>query len=479
MIAAVVRKELTVLRRDGRVLALIALIGALVLVALLAAWAAHVEHEQQVRRAQSDDQQAFTQQARKSSHSAAHFGRMAYKPPAPLAVFDPGAAPYLGQVIWLEAHRQDPAMFRAAEDAPELARLADLSVAGVLSTLLPLLIFVMGYGAFAGERERGTLRQIMTAGAGHDAVFIGKLVAIAGVGITIAFVVIVVSTATAIVASEEAGTGDTIVRSIRVFAGFAAYTCACTGVALLVSALARTATSALLTLLTIWAISIVIVPRVAASAGELFHPTPDASVFWTQASDSIRANRPKRGSDALRAIEQQVMGRALGREISATDDAGAVNLNRAALGQEISEVLGAQVYAEAYRSLYDTYEQQRETRRRASVITPAIALMHWSSALSGTDIAAHSHFALEAEQQRQTIVRRINEDMMVNGAGLGYEYLPAAEFWSSVPDFSYRPPTAAFAARSALADLMVLLAWGALAIAAAWGAARRLSRIHL
>lgn len=466
MIAAVVRKELTVLRRDGRVLALAGLIGALVLVALSTAWAAHVSHEVQMRRAQGDDRQAFARQEDKPSHSAAHFGRMAYKPPAPLAVFDPGAAPYLGQVVWLEAHRQDPAMFRPAEDAPELGRLADLSVAGVLTTLLPLLIFVMGYSSFAGERERGTLRQIMTAGAGHDAVFIGKLVAIAGIGVVLTSAVIAVSTATAVFASEHAGAADTIVRGAHVFAGFAAYACACAAIALLVSALARTATSALLILLTIWAVSIVIAPRVAASVGELLHPTPDAGAFWTQASDAIRANRPKRGSDALKLIEQQVIGRA---------GTTATNLNRAALGQEISEVLGAQVYAAAYRSLYDTYERQRETRRRMSIVTPAIALMHWSSALSSTDIAAHKHFVLEAERQRQAIVRRINEDMMVNGAGQGYDYLPAAEFWSSVPDFSYRPPTAAFATRSALADLLALLGWVGLASAAAWYAARRLT----
>jgi ABC-2 type transport system permease protein len=466
MIAAVIGKELTVLRRDGRVLALIGLIGALALVALLTAWAAHESHEEQVRRAQSDDGEAFAQQENKSSHSAAHFGRMAYKSPAPLAVFDPGAAPYLGQVIWLEAHRQDPAMFRPAEDAPELARLADLSVAGVLIALLPLLMFVMGYSAFAGERERGTLRQIMTAGAGHDAVFIGKLMAIAGIGVGLAFAVIAISTATAVIVSDDARAVDTIIRGTAVFVGFAAYACACAGIALVVSARARTSTSALLVLLTIWAASIVIAPRVAAGAGELLHPTPDAGAFWTQASDSIAANRPKRGSSELKLIEQQV--------IAGAGAAGA-DLNRAALGQEISEVLGARVYAEAYRSLYDTYERQRESRRKASIVSPAIALMHWSSALSGTDIAAHRHFALEAEQQRQIIIRRINEDMMVNGAGQGYDYLPSAEFWSAVPDFSYRPPQAGFATRFALADLMVLLAWSGAAITAAWYAARRLT----
>jgi ABC-2 type transport system permease protein len=465
VIAAVVRKELTVLRRDGRVLALIGLIGALATIALLTAWAAHVSHEEQVRRAQGEDAQAFAQQENKSSHSAAHFGRMAYKPPAPLAVFDPGAAPYLGQVIWLEAHRQDPAMFRPAEDAPELARLADLSVAGVLITLLPLLMFVMGYSAFAGERERGTLRQIMTAGAGHDAVFMGKFLAIAGVGVALTFVVITLSTATAAIVSDDAGAGDTILRGVSVFAGFAAYAFACAAIALLVSARAWTSTSALLILLTIWAVSIVIAPRVAASAGELLHPTPEAGAFWTQASDSIFANRPKRGSPELKLIEQQVISRA---------GAASTNLNRAALGQEISEVLGARVYAQAYRSLYGTYEQQRGTRRNASIATPAIALMHWSSALCGTDIAAHQHFAREAERQRQSIVRMINEDMMVNGAGQGYDYLPSADFWSSIPDFSYRPPSVDVATRSALPDLLVLLAWAALATVAAWYAARRL-----
>jgi ABC-2 type transport system permease protein len=464
MIFAVIRKELTVLRRDGRVLALAGLIGALVLVALLTGWAAHSNHEQQVREAQSEDRQAFVQQGRKSSHAAAHFGRMAYKPPAPLAVFDPGAAPYLGQVIWLEAHRQDPAMFRPAEDAPELARLADLSVAGVLITLLPLLIFVMGYSAFAGERERGTLRQLITAGAGHNAVFAGKLAAITGVGVTIAFVVIAVSTTTAVAVGEHAAEGDTLARGARVFVGFAAYACACAGIALLVSALTRTATSALLILLTVWAVCVVVLPRVAANAGELLHPTPAAGAFWTQASEALRTNQPKRGSEALLLVEQQVIERA---------GATGADLNRAALGQEISEVLGAQVYAEAYRSLYDTYEQQRDTRRLASFATPAVALMHWSSALSGTDIAAHGHFALEAERQRQTIVRRINEDMMVNGAGQGYEYLPAAGFWGSVPDFSYSSPTVAWATRHALADVLALLAWSVLSIAAAWSAARR------
>src|SRR5687768_9962932 len=137
MIGVIARKEITEYRRDGRILALLGLTATLLLIALLTGWATQVERQRQAGQLQSDDQATFVKQGAKPTHSAAHFGRMAYKPVPPLASFDPGSSPYLGQVIWLEAHRRGPAMFRSAEDAPELRRLSDLSVAGILALLLP------------------------------------------------------------------------------------------------------------------------------------------------------------------------------------------------------------------------------------------------------------------------------------------------------------------------------------------------------
>ena len=49
MLGAIVAKEFTEYRRDGLVLAILGLIGALILVGLLSAWATHVEQEQQER----------------------------------------------------------------------------------------------------------------------------------------------------------------------------------------------------------------------------------------------------------------------------------------------------------------------------------------------------------------------------------------------------------------------------------------------
>ena len=102
-------------------------------------------------------------------------------------------------------------------------------------------------------------------------------------------------------------------------------------------------------------------PRIAASAGDLLHPTPDGGSLLDGHVGSDPADRPKRGSDALRQVEQQVISRALGRDLAPNE---IPKLNRAALGQEISEVLGAQVYAKAYAALYAIYDRQRRDATR-------------------------------------------------------------------------------------------------------------------
>jgi ABC-2 type transport system permease protein len=470
MIGHILAKELTEHRRDGRVRGIAALIGALILVSLATGWSAQTQQRRTVGTAQTGDQETFLKQEEKPPHSVAHFGRMAYKPVPPLGIFDPGAMPYLGQAVWLEAHRRNPAMFRAAEDSPELRRLADLSVAGILQMLLPLLVFLMGYGAFAGERERGTLRQVLSAGPGLKSLFVGKLAAVAGSGVAVVVAAICVSTALGTMTGGSAW--DPIARGCALAAGYILYVVAFAAVALFISARSHTATSAILILLSLWALSVVAAPRIAASVAERAYPTPDSAVFWSQASEAIRAHRPDRKSEEHLALERQVLSRALGREVRA-DEAATMTINRRGLSFEVSELLGARGYAEAYRQLYAVYENQRRLRRWFSMLSPTIPLQHFSSALTGTDTAAHEHFVLEAERQRNEIIRALNEDQMLNGASSGDAYLASAELWRRIPQFAYQPPSVGSAWRSGASDLLALVAWAALAIWLAWRSAGR------
>lgn len=471
MISAIIAKEWTEYRRDGRVVGVLLLLALLVAVGLVTGWSGLSEQQRQAQAAQRDDQATFLKQGEKNPHSAAHFGRMAYKPLPPLSVFDPGASPYLGQVIWLEAHAQDPAMFRPAEDAPDLRRLADLSVAGVLTLLVPLLLFLMGYGAFASERERGTLRQAVSSGSALQKLFAGKVFAVAVIGIGVAVLAIAVSAIMAMSAPAGVLSGDILLRSIGLILGYALYGIAFTALALLVSAKTKRATSALLVLLSLWAVSVVVLPRIAATASEHLYPTPDSGTFWSETYQTIRESRPDRDSAEYKAAERLVLSRALGREVS-DEEVAAMDLNRSGLRLEVSEVIDADAFGAAYTQLYKAYQQQQEMRRIFSIFSPAILLQHVSSGLSGTDTASHRHFAMEAEKQRNVIVRKMNEDMMLNGAGESFAYLADEDFWESIPDFRYQPVSLSYALRSVLWDFLLLGLWAAVALWLAWRAAR-------
>jgi ABC-2 type transport system permease protein len=466
MIGVIARKELTEYRRDGRIVALLGLTATLLLIALVTGWATQAERDRQARQSQRDDEATFVKQGDKPTHSAAHFGRMAYKPVPALAAFDPGASPYLGQVIWLEAHRQAPAMFRPAEDALELRRLSDLSVAGILTSLLPLVIFLLAHGSVAGERERATWQHALGSGAAYAHLFFGKLIAVLVVGVGIALTAVVTSMAIAIANSPSELVPDAFIRGLGLGGAYALYGGMLCSIALAVSARAQSSASALLALLSVWAMCAVIVPRVAADVADRLHPTPDGESFWKQTSDAMRRSKPQRGSDEYRAMERDVLSRALGRTITA-EEASARSLNRQGLSLEISEIVGAKAFDAAYRQLYETYEAQHRVRRWFGLLTPTISLQHVSSALAGTDTEAHRDFTRAAEQQRRLIIRLLNEDLMLRG--------PQAnrDLWQKVPNFTYRPPPVSGSIRQVTWDIVVLLLWTVAGIGAAWyGTAR-------
>ena len=472
MIRTVIEKELKEYRRDGRIMGIAVLIFLLILTSLVTGWSVNSEQQKQAQFAQQADQEVFLEQGEKNPHSAAHFGRMAYKTAPPLSVFDPGALPYLGQIIWLEGHVQDPAMFRPAEDSLDLRRLADLSVAGVLTFLLPLLIFLVGYGSFAAERERGTLRQIMSFGSGISLPYIGKLSAISFVGATTAFIAIVVSMFLALSMPDQHSALDVLTRGVGLILGYGLYVVIFAAVALFVSSRAKNATSAMLLLLSIWALSVVIVPRLAASMAENVYPSPDGSAFWQNYSDEMSVSRLDPESVEYREVERIVLSQAFERDLK-LEEIESLEYNKRGLRLEVSEYMSAQAFTKLYADLYSTYEKQKMLRRALSFLSPTILLQHFSSTISGTDVTAHRHFADAAEVQRNIIIKELNEDLIRNDVGGSGPYVANEEFWETIPDFSYTPPSLSLSLTGAIWDFLLLFVWAALAIGLSWKSAKK------
>ena len=452
----VLHKELRELLRSDRLTSVVLATVVLLAAGLATATTIVRAHHQQVARATNADDAVFAAQGVRSPHAAAHFGRFAFKPLAPFAVFDPGVTAYLGQAIWLEAHTRSPAMFRPAEDAPALSRLSDFSVAGILVVLLPLLVMIVGAPAFAAERAQGTLRMVLGTGTRLRDVWFGKLLATSGVGVTIAIISIVCTTA--VITAVGLDTPHGWARATVLMVGYSLYAIGFAAVSLTVSAVFRSPASAQLGVLALWTLMVVVTPRAAATVAQQRHPAPDAPAFWAKAQASIRAARPAVDSDRFRAAARMAISTAMGRRLTAAETAS-IAVNRAALRLEVSEMVGYRAFQALYRSLFATYANQRAVARWFALVSPSIALRGFSTALCSTDTAAHRGYSDAAERTRRAVIQRINQDMLLNGAGQGFEYKAGAKLWADVPTFVGTQPSLAAGIRRAAPDIAVLVGW--------------------
>ena len=464
---SIIRKEFLELLRDGRAIGLSLIVSLLLMLALITGLSTESAREQSIIQAKAADAAAFNAQGEKNPHSAAHFSRMAHKPIAPFSAFDPGVSSFLGQVVWLEAHYRNPAMFRAAEDAPELSRLENFSLAGVLTLVIPLLGVLLGYGSISSEKERGTLRQLIGSGTSLQTLLFGKFIVIVGILFTVLFAAVVLSTATSILFLNETGPAisDLLLRGFSLLLVYGLYIVSVTSITLLISSLVSESKTALLTLLAVWAIAVIALPRLSASIAEQVYPSPYSHEFWEDTDLRLEANRPESSSSDYEAVERRVIERALGRELE-EGEIGDIAINARGLRFEVSEVIDSEGYSNAFAELFENYAKQKNLRRLFALFSPTIALQHLSQAFSGTDVNAHQHFSNEAERQRNSIIRMLNEEMMLNGTGGASRYLAPAEFWETVPEFRYEQPRITSAWRASIPDFIILFFW-AFAVAAA------------
>lgn len=161
---AVARHEWRSLWRDRTFVATLACLALLLGAAVAAGATTQRQHERTRSAAQEASQKQWLGQGKKNPHSAAHFGIHAFRPLTGLALFEPGVHPFEGTSVYLEAHKANDLRDAPSEDASSLSRLGGPSAAALLRTLLPLVIFLLTASAFAGERERGTLKLLVARG---------------------------------------------------------------------------------------------------------------------------------------------------------------------------------------------------------------------------------------------------------------------------------------------------------------------------
>jgi ABC-2 type transport system permease protein len=436
--------------RDGRTRLAGAMVALAIVAALASAAGRYVDVAAERATAQRVVEAQWLEQGEKNPHAAAHYGLYAFRPAGPLAFFDPGVSAYEGVAIWLEAHRRNLPQGRPADDWPPLARFGELSVAFALQVLMPLLVILLGYDAFAGERERGTLRQVLSQGVAPTALLWGKL---AGLLATVASVLgPLVLAGLAALGVTPAGRAA-LPAALALTVAYAAYACAIALLTLATSARARSAQAALVTLLAFWVVATFVVPRLAADVGRVLHPVPSAAEFeQTLEADMQGASR---GTTLAERIEKR---RAQLLKLYRAEDVAALPVNFQGLVFSLQEEFGNEVFDRRFGELDARLRSQDAVHAAFALASPRLAIAQISQELSGTSVRQLRAFADHAEAFRRRFIALLNEALLYR-AKPGEAYRAGPELWVKVGEYHYEEPGLAARLSALGAPLTVLVLW--------------------
>lgn len=448
-VLAAARVELRVAWRSGAALTLALLALALVIAAAATTAVRQAETARTQAASEQLDAATFLSQKLRNPHSVAHFSRYAVRPADALGALDSGASPYLGAAVWMEAHKQDPANFRPAEDRATAPFGLDISPAWVFATILPLIAMLLGHSAFAAARERRTLELELTTAGGAGGLALGKLTAQS----------LMVLAPTALIAALIAGLAaaqsafpDAVARAAAWVGIVTLYGAIFVMAGLAVSARSATVRGALAAILAIWVVAVAIVPRVAASAAEAIAPLPMGQAFTAamreDVAKSVDADRKATGIGVPNGPKTVIVdGQLL--------NARGVSLNR-------GEAAGNRVHEAAARRLAEAQDRQERIRLAIGALSPTTAFRALSASFTATDLPHQRDFAAQSEATRRRIIAFLNGDQLRHGGDRASDYLSGPRLWRQVPRFDYRAPALGALGERLSGAAGILLLWAVL-----------------
>lgn len=431
----------------------------LVLLLLLTAMSAFTAWEQRIgadaerTRYQAQADHEFAAQPDRHPHRMVHYGQFAFRPVNPLAAFDAGIDPYTGHTLYLEGHRQNSANFGDVRQSSLMLRFGQLTPAFVLQVLAPLLLIFVGHASVARERETGTLRLLITQGLQPGQLVVGKLLVLLGVaGLALAPVMLTLIWI-AMASSAPAS------LALLLMGGYGIWLFLWAIAVVGVSTLAARGRDALIVLLALWAVTVVLVPRLGADLVAWSQPLPTRFETDIAVARDLAAMGDSHNPDDpyFNEFRKQVLTQ---YGVTRVEDLP-VNY-KGLLGME-GERLTSALFDRYAAASFSDQEQQLQYVDAFSLVSPVIALRRISMIACGTDLHAYRRFLEQAEHHRYELVQKLNrlqaEKLSYDADRSSRDNRIGHEHWQGIADFRYKAEAPADALRRALPMAGVLLAW--------------------
>ncbi|WP_010517826.1 ABC transporter permease [Croceivirga radicis] len=441
---------------------------ALGLMALLLAFSAYTGyenyHEQNFTRdaIQDNVQESWESNPDKHPHRMAHYGSFALRLKHVLSVFDMGMENFVGNAVFLEAHKQNTVNFSEASMSTGLLRFGEVSLAMLLKVIVPLLIFYLGFATIARERENGTLKLLIGQGIKRKEIVFGKWLGLWSLSLVFLGAVFVLLLFFVLTEDHDTLHAESVARYTVLLVSYVLFFAVLSAITILVSAFSKTAKGALVKLLGIWLLFVIIVPKSLQAVGYYLYPTPSKIEMETAVEHDLKKLGDSHDPDDphFKALKDSVL---MANNVTDVND---LPFNYGGFVMAQGERLSSQVYLKHQEDLYAVYGRQNNLERLSAFVNPYSAIKNLSMAFSGTDFQSFLHFKDKAETYRYHLAQEMNRlqmELIPNKGKEGPDRI-SSDYWKEFPPFEYHFLSIGQVFQNEIISIIALLLWTVLSV---------------
>lgn len=395
----------------------------------------------------------------KHPHRMAHYGYLVFRMGHPLSIFDNGLDEYLGNVIFLEAHKQNTANLSEAGSSGILVRFGSFTSAFILQCVVPLIIIFLGFTLIVREREDATLKILNVQGASKRVILWGKILGLWQFSLVFLIPVIPVVFFAALITDTTTAV-DILLRLMVILPCYMIYYFFFCTLTVLISANSKVSSSALISLIGSWLVLVIFLPKGTQFLAQNLYSIPSRIAFETMVEEEVLKVGDSHNSDDphFKHIKDSLLAK---YNVKTTDE---LPINYGGFVMKEGEKISSKIYAKHLKSLEYQYNNQQIFNEIFGFINPVMAIKNVSMSASGTDYFSYQQFKEQSEAYRYKLAQKMNDLQIekisnIKPAPGEKPAIISKENWQQFPDFKYEFTSIRDNIKNQIISLTAIIFW--------------------
>jgi ABC-2 type transport system permease protein len=296
---------------------------------------------------------------------------------------DSGVNDITGNVLKLEGHVQNEIVYSEASQSLTISKFGKLKSSLLLQYVVPLLLIFLSYGSISSEKETQRLKLLIFQGISLRKLIYSKSLSIWIYGLVLLIMTIIIQ---CVLLSDI--DLETFQRILLIIFSYGSYYYIFTGLATFLSARLINNTSALASILAIWIVWTIFLPKIWGNSVEKIHPLPSRQNF----KSAMKEERSKGidGHNPTDKRREELKSRYLTEY--KVDSLNQLPINFDGIVMQEDEEYGNLVWDKHFGNNYLILQKQKFLYQLSGIINPFASLQSTSMGFCGTDMIHHLGF---------------------------------------------------------------------------------------